>query len=81
VDELAEKAGMSNANVSAIENQKQGYSAESLEKLAHALDIDKGILLTVDPGAVGSIWPLWTAATPAQRAQLTEIAKTLIKPR
>lgn len=81
VEELAEKAEMSGANVSAMENQKQGYSPESLEKLAHALKIDTGTLLNVDPNGAGSIWPLWAAATAREREQLTIIAKTIIKPR
>lgn len=81
VEELAEAADMSAANVSAIENQRQGYSPESLEKLAHALKIDTGTLLNVDPNSAGSIWPLWAGATAREREQLTIIAKTIIKPR
>jgi transcriptional regulator with XRE-family HTH domain len=81
VEELAEKAGMSTGNVSAIENQRQGYSPESLDALAAALKIDTATLLSVDPNSAGSIWSLWNQATATQREQLTSIAKTLIKPR
>lgn len=79
VEELAEKARLSGANVSAIENQKQGYSPESLEALAAALKIDTATLLSVDPNGAGSFWPLWNQATPTQREQLTDIAKTIIR--
>lgn len=81
VEELADAAGMSTGNVSAIENQKQGYSPESLRALAAALKIDTATLLSVDPTTAGTIWPLWNQATPTQREQLTIIAKTLIKPK
>lgn len=80
VEELADAAGMSTGNVSAIENQRQGYSPESLEALADALKIDTATLLSVDPEGASSIWPLWNVATPVQREQLAAIAKTLIKP-
>lgn len=81
VDELADLSGVSNGQISDIENEKGGYSPESLDKLAKALKVDKGTLLTVSPTDVGAFWPLWHAATPIQREQLTIIAKTIIKPR
>lgn len=81
VDELAELTGLSNGQISDIENGHGGYSPESLDMLAKALRVDKGTLLTVDPRQVGAFWPLWEAASATQREQLTIIAKTLIKPK
>lgn len=79
VDELAELSGVSNGQISDIENEVGGYSAESLQKLATALKVDRGTLLTVDPTEVGAFWPIWEAATPTQREQLTVIAQTIVR--
>lgn len=80
VEELSNDSGVSPGQISDIENERGGYSPKSLHKLATALGIDVGTLLTVDPSEVGPFWRLWEMATPTQRDQLAEIAKTLIKP-
>lgn len=83
VETLAEEAGLSVGNVSAIENQRQGYSAESLAALADALRTTPGALLTVNPDeeATGDFWHIWGQASEAQRGQLAEIARTLVRPK
>lgn len=82
VEGLAEAAGMSTGNISAIENRRQGYSDESLAALAAALKTTPGALLTVNPedGATGDFWHLWDQATDSQRGQLAEIARTIVRP-
>lgn len=82
VEELAEKAGMSVGNLSAIENRRQGYSADSLGRLAVALKTTAGALLTVNPtGDAANFWQLWERATAADRETLTIMAERLIKKR
>jgi len=80
VEELATRSGMSTGNISNLQTGKQGYSDEGLQKLAKALDIDVGSLLEVDPLADREMWSVWTEATPEQRAQITAIARTFVKP-
>lgn len=59
VEALAEKAGVSPALISLIENGKSGGSPETLEKLAKALDCEVGELLDVKPDADGSMLRVW----------------------
>ena len=49
VEELAVAAKMSTGNISAIENRRQGYSHDGLNKLARALKTTTGALLSVNP--------------------------------
>lgn len=79
-EQLAEKTNMSPGNVSLIERGLQNYTQETLESIAHALRCEPADLLTRDPNDPDSIWPVWERARPAQRRQIVEIAKTLIKP-
>jgi hypothetical protein len=69
---------MSAGNVSAIENRKQGFSSEGLEKLADALEITWGMLLDIDPSKEPAMWALWQHATPEQRANIAAVAKALV---
>jgi transcriptional regulator with XRE-family HTH domain len=80
VEELAEASDMSTGNISAIENRRQGYSEEGLDKLARALETTRGALLTVNPleGGVGEFWPLWERASPKDKETLTIMAERLI---
>jgi transcriptional regulator with XRE-family HTH domain len=80
VEELADKADMSTGNISAIENRRQGYSDDSLARLAEALRTTPGALLTVDPSdpTTGDFWHTWGQASADQRRQLSEIAKTIV---
>jgi transcriptional regulator with XRE-family HTH domain len=58
---LAEKAGVSPGLVSQIENRKSSGSADSLEKLAKALEIDVGELFDVKPAKGGSVLRIFVA--------------------
>lgn len=80
VEQLADAAEMSTGNLSAIENRRQGYSPESLERLAHALKTTPGALLTVNPmdETTGDFWPLWERASPEARETLRIMAGRLI---
>lgn len=71
---------MSTGNISAIENRRQGYSTEGLEKLAHALKTTSGALLEINPldETTGRFWPLWDQASPENRETLRIMAERLI---
>lgn len=81
VAQLAEMTNQSTGNISAIENRRQGYSDESLEKLAHALKTTPGALLDIDPLADGpeSFWSLWEKAGPADQETIRMMANRLVE--
>lgn len=76
---LADAAGMSIGNVNHLEQAKQNYTQEALEALAGALRCEPAHLIMVDPTKDDAMWSVWERAKPAQRAQIVEVAKTLIK--
>ena len=76
---LAEKADMSPTNLSQLENNRQRYSAEGLERLAEALHCEPAQLLMVDPTKDDSMWSIWDRAKPAERQQIIAVAKALVK--
>jgi transcriptional regulator with XRE-family HTH domain len=80
VEKLSEATGMSTGNISALENRRQGYSAEGLEKLSKALKTTPAALLGVNPLADGadSFWLLWEKASPKDRETLTIMAGRLV---
>jgi transcriptional regulator with XRE-family HTH domain len=80
VEQLAEASGMSTGNISALENRRQGYSAQGLEKLSKALRTTSDALLKVNPLAEGTetFWPLWERASPKDRETLTIMAGRLV---
>lgn len=73
---------MSTGNISALENRRQGYSAEGLEKLAKSLRTTVAALLGVNPLEAGtdSFWPLWERASPKDRETLKIMAERLVEP-
>jgi len=75
---LAERAAMTPNNLSQLENHKQRYSAEGLERLAEALQCEPAQLLTVDPSKDDAIWSIWERAKPAERLQIVAVAKALV---
>ena len=81
VEELAEKAGLAIGTISGIENQTAGYSPESLDSLARALDIPPGWILSMDPNGADDIWHLWHHAEAEDRANLLRAAHAFLKPR
>jgi transcriptional regulator with XRE-family HTH domain len=76
---LAEDAGMTAGNLSQLENGNISYTQDSLERLAAALDCDPVDLLTRDPKDGDEIYALAKGATPAQRKQIADLAKVLLK--
>jgi len=69
---------MTAGHISMLERGQRGYTQETLEAVAAALQTDVASLLIRDPTDPDAIWPIWDRAKPAQRRQLVEIAKTLV---
>lgn len=78
-EQLAEKVGMSAANLSRIEKGEQDYTQSVIESIAEALDTDVAALLTRKPKEDEPIWRVWSEATPSQRRQIVEIGKTITR--
>jgi transcriptional regulator with XRE-family HTH domain len=79
LEQLAARLDMTASHLSMLENGKRGYTQETLERVAEALNTDPASLLMRNPGDPDAIWTVWEQAKPAQRATIVEIAKTIIK--
>ena len=78
---LAERLETTKANISRVENLKQGYTQDFLEACATALSTETFSLLNRDPTDPEGIWSLWDQAKPGERRQIVAIAQTLIRAR
>src|SRR4051794_29881774 len=78
-EQLAARLDMTQSHLSMLENAKRGYTQETLEAVADALQTDVASLLMRDPTEPDAIWSIWDSAKPGQRRQIVEIAKTLVK--
>lgn len=76
-EELADRAGLSVGLISAIESQKSAYSAESLDNLARALGIERGMLLDVSPKGAETLWNTILRANADQREQIARHAEVI----
>jgi len=76
---LADRLETTKANISRIESLKQGYTQDFLEACADALLTDTASLIMRDPTDPEGMWSIWDQAKPAERRQIIEIAKTLIR--
>lgn len=79
LEQLAERVGTTHATLSRIERGHQPYQQALLEAIAEALQTDPASLIMRDPSDPEAIWSVWEQAKPAERRQIVEIAKTLIK--
>ena len=85
LETLAERVGerigsMTHASLSRIERGLQPYSQPILEALADELTGgDVAWLLMRNPADPEGIWSIWDQAKPGQKAQIVEVAKTLLK--
>lgn len=65
-EELAVLAELTAASVSQLETSKQGFTSDSLSRLARALKCSPVALLAYDPSKEDSFWPLFEAAEALQ---------------
>jgi transcriptional regulator with XRE-family HTH domain len=78
LEQLAGRLNMTSSHLSMLERGQRGYTQETLEHLAEALQTSVASLLTRRPGE-DEIWNVWDRASVNVRRQLLEIAKTLTK--
>lgn len=78
-EQLAERLETTKATISRIENGKQPYTQDFLEVCADKLGTDPASLIIRNPLDPNGMWSLWEKAKPAQRKQIFEVAKTLLK--
>lgn len=79
LERLAELTDMTYSNVSSIELGRSGYSEQTLERFAKALQCEPVDLLTRAPDDDPELWALWTHAKPAQRRRFNRLAQALLK--
>ena len=61
-EQLAERVGMTAPTISQLENNKPGFTGDSLAKMAEALGCTPAALLAYDPRDPDSLWPIFEAA-------------------
>jgi transcriptional regulator with XRE-family HTH domain len=81
LEQLAERVGVSHATIQRIETQKQRAPDYLFDALAEALGTDKASLHMRDPSDPEGIWAIWDEASPLERRQIVELAKTVIRMR
>jgi len=80
--ELAERLGgnVTPGMISDLANSKRALSAKWLRRLAPALDTTPGMLLDHDPNELPSdIMEIWGSASDAQKRQLVDLAKVIVR--
>jgi transcriptional regulator with XRE-family HTH domain len=78
-EQLAERLEMTQSHLSMLENGKRGYTQETLEAIAEALQTDVASLLMRNPLEGDAIWSIWDRAKPSERQMIVDIAKTVTK--
>lgn len=70
---------MTQSHLSMLENGKRGYTQETLEAVADALQTDVANLLMRNPADAEAIWSIWDHAKAGERKMIVDIAKTVTK--
>jgi transcriptional regulator with XRE-family HTH domain len=78
-EQLAERLEMTQSHLSMLENSRRGYTQETLEAIAEALQTDVASLLMRNPSEGDAIWSIWDHAKPGERKMIVDIAKTITK--
>lgn len=77
-EELADASGVSAGMISSLEAARAGYSAESLHRLASALNVEPGMIISVNPENDPHLWSLMSDATPKERDQIAKLAGAIV---
>jgi len=78
-EQLAERLEMTQSHLSMLENGKRGYTQETLEAVAEALQTDAASLLMRNPTDDDAIWSIWDNAKNAERSLIVDIARRITK--
>lgn len=79
LEQLADRMEMTASHFSMLERGQRGYTQETLEAIADALQTDAASLLMRNPLDDGADWSLWDQAKPAERKLALELLKTVRK--
>lgn len=79
IEDLATAAELSVGSVSNIETGKQKTSMDSLQRLAKALGIARGMLIEIDPTEEPQLWAAYIGATATQRGEIARVAAEIVK--
>lgn len=79
LEQLADRVDMTASHFSMLERGQRGYTQETLERVAEALQTDAASLLMRNPSDPDAIWSVWEQAKPGERRMIVDIAKTITK--
>lgn len=79
LEQLSERVGMTSGNLSHLERGLIPYNQDTLEALAEALGTDAASLIMRDPRGSDAIWTVWENASPAEKQQIVDLAKVVMK--
>ena len=68
---------MTASHFSMLERGQRGYTQETLEAIADALQTDAASLIMRNPMDDEAIWSIWDAAKGADRQKIVAIARTI----
>lgn len=77
LERLADRIGMKASALSYLERGQSAYTQGTLELIAEALQTTPASLIMRNPDEDDAIWSLWDKASPAEKRQITEVAKAL----
>ena len=78
IEQLADRVDMTEGYLSMFERGQRGYTQNTLEALADALQTDAASLIMRDPSQPDAIWSVWDQAKEGDRAKIVSIAETII---
>jgi transcriptional regulator with XRE-family HTH domain len=78
LEQLAARLEMTASHLSMLETGKRGYTQNTLEAIADALQTDAASLLMRDPTKDDAIWSVWDQAKQGDRQKIVDIARTII---
>lgn len=79
LEALAERVGMTASHLSMLERGQRGYTQETLEAIADALQTTTASLLMRNPLDDEADWSLWDQAQPGERKLALELLQTVRK--
>ena len=80
LEQVADKAGMTAGNISAMERGEQGYTPSGLQVLANVYRVNPGWLLDINPleRENPNFLQIWDKATDPQRRMIVDLARTVV---
>jgi len=79
LEQLADRLDVTPSYLSMLERAQRGYTQDTLEAIAEALQTDVASLLMRNPADPDAIWSVWDQAKPGEKRMIVDIAKTIVK--